>query len=240
MRSIGAVGLGAVAGGHHGVEQLLGRIACDGTIFVVQVVVGFEHHRHGMVTNHAVGFVAGQFPHGQLAPLLEVFHGGVDEVDGAFGLNLSEQRVQGAVGVPEGEDGVDLAALVDHVDLSVSATIAAVLVAPEVRGRHTMVEGGIEAALLLLASTVHTQLAEGFFPGLVGRLTGTLEVLVLGGNQVADGTVDIHPADSHLELHLLGGGQLHPCLRRVVAHHHAHEGHVGLNGEIEMLVGIPC
>ena len=159
-----------------------------------------------MVTNHAVGLVAGQFPHGQLAPLLEVFHGGVDEVDGALGLNLSEQRVQGAVGVPEGEDGVDLATLVDHVDLSVGATVAAVLIAPEVRCRQTMVEGGIETALLFLASTVHTQLAEGFLPSLVGRLTGTLEVLVLGGNQVADSSVDIHPADGHLELHLLGSG----------------------------------
>ena len=121
---------GAVAGGHHGLEQLLGRVASEGAVGFSEMDIGFEHHGHGMVAYHAVRLVAGQLPHGQLTTLLEVLHGGVDEVDGALGLYLCQQGVQGTVGVPQREDRVHFPTLVGDMYLTVGATITAVHVTP--------------------------------------------------------------------------------------------------------------
>ena len=238
--TIGALGLGAVACGHHGVEQLLGGVSGKCAVGLCEVDICLEHHRHRMVAYHAVRLVTCQFPHRQLAALLVILHSGVYEVHRAFGFYLRQQRMQGAVGVPEREDGVDLPTLVGHVNLAVGAAVAAVLVAPQVGCCHAVVEGGVEAAALLLGAAVDLQLAEGILPSLAGGDASALEVLVLGGDEVAYGAVDVDAADGHHQLHLLGGGQLDVGLRRVVAHHHTFEGHVRADGEEEVLVGVPC
>ena len=205
-----------------------------------QIDICLEYHRHSVVAYHAVGFVAGEFPHGEFAALLEVLHGGVDEVDGAFGLNLRQQGVQGAVGVPEGEDGVDLAARVDGVYLVVGAAIAAVDVAPKVGRRHAMVEGGVEAALLLVGTTFHAQLAEGGFPDAVSTLSGLIKVFIFSSVEVAYSALDVYTADGHLQLHLLGvWGQMKNSLCRIVAVMHNLERHTAADSIVQVLVGVP-
>ena len=155
LRGVGAVGLGAVAGGHHGVEQLLRRVARQCAVLLVQVVVGLKHHRHCVITNHAVRLMAGQLPHGQFAALLPVLHGGIDEVHRALRLNLRQERVQRAVGVPQREHSVHFSTLIGHMYLSVGAAVASVLVTPQVGRGHAVVKCRIEATLLLFAAAIH-------------------------------------------------------------------------------------
>ncbi len=238
--------LGAVARRHHSTQQLYGTIACQHTgrfprhTPVISKLRGFKYHRDGVIANHAMRLVRSQFPHGQLAALLEVLHGGIDEVDGALGLNARQQRMQGAVGVPQREDGVNLAAAVGHMNLVVGAAVAAVGVAPEVGRRHAMVQCGVEAALLLFRATFHLQLAEGGLPGAVGTLTGTLEVLIFGGVEVGNGAVDVHTADGHLKLmHFRAVRQKDNGLCGVGIEEHLRQIVVATDGEKEMLVGIP-
>ena len=234
------MGFGAVAGGHHSGEHLLGGIARKGAVGLSQVDIGLEHHRDGVVANHAMGLVAGEFPHGEFATLLKVLHGGVDEVDGALGLNLRQQRMQGAVGVPEGEDGVDLAAGVDGVNLVVGAAVASVGVAPEVGRGHAVIESGVEAAFLFIGAAFHAQLAEGGLPDAVGTAMGGVEVVVLGGIEVTNGAWDIDTADGHLQLHFLCPfGEHEKRLRIVLVHTHGFKRHGAADGEVQVLVGVP-
>ena len=75
-----------------------------------------------------------------------------------------------------------------------------------------MVEGCVEAALLLSGASFHAQLAESRLPCAVGTLAGSVEVRVPGSIKILDGAFDVDAADSHLQLQLLDIGQLHPCL----------------------------
>ena len=241
LGSVGAVGLGTVAGRHHSIEQLLGGIARQRAILLGQMDIGLEHHRHSVVPYHAVRLVAGQLPHGQLAALLEIFHGGVDKVDRAFRFNLRQQRVQGTVGVPKREDGVDFAAGVDGVNLVVSTAVATISIAPEVGRGHAMVQGGVEAAFLLLRATFHFQLAEGGLPSAVGSLSGFVEGLVFRSIEIIDGALNVHAADGHLQLKTFSiVRQVNNGKRRVFIEEDLGEVGIATDGEVQVLVGVPC
>ena len=60
-----------------------------------------------------------------------------------------------------------------------------------------------------------------------------------GGEEVADGAADVDAADGHLELHLLGVGEVDVGLGGVVAHDDALDGDVAADGVEELLVGVP-
>ena len=149
--------------------------------------------------------------------------------------------MQGPVGVPEGEDSVDLATRVDGVNLVVGATVATISVAPKIRRSHAMVESGVEAALLFIGAALHAQLTEGRLPSAVGTTAGSVEVLVFGGTEVIDSALDIDAADGHLQFHLLGAtGQEQNCLGRIITHSNSFDRYTAADGEMKMLVGIPC
>ena len=138
----GAAQDGQVAGGHHCVEQLLAGI-------LVKAVEDAGAHRveddaDGVIAYHTVCFVAGQLPHCQLAAVAVVVEHREDEVVAALRLDDVEQRMQGAVGVPDREDGVLVASfgLLDGVAVGVAVLhcqIASVGVAVEIGRCHTVI-----------------------------------------------------------------------------------------------------
>ena len=88
--------------------------------------VGVEDDRNGMVADHTPGLESGQLPDGQHSTLTIVLEERVEEILGALPVNDVEQWMQGPVGVPQGEDRIDLLALLHDLNAAVHSAVAAV------------------------------------------------------------------------------------------------------------------
>lgn len=98
-----AVVRAVVGAGDHGIERFVGIEAADA------FHEGVGNHRHGVVADHAPGFQAVERPDGQDAVGALAARGeqGIDHVAAALRrLHQGQQRMQGAVGVPEREGGI--------------------------------------------------------------------------------------------------------------------------------------
>ena len=113
--------------------------------------VGIDDDRHGVIADHAPGLVALQRPDRQqmIDALVVMGQHRVDHVGVALGLNQGEQRMLGAIGVPERKDRVVGEAL-GAMDVLVEAAILPGHVLVEVRRRKGMVHGRVEGLLVLL------------------------------------------------------------------------------------------
>ena len=97
-----------------------------------------------MIANHTPSFVRREFPHGQVAALLELIHESVQEIAAALFVDDVEQRVQGTISIPQGKDRVHLVNTVSFVNLMILATITAIQVRIEIRRRKAMIQRCIE------------------------------------------------------------------------------------------------
>ena len=110
---------------------------------------GIGQHRHGVVADHAPVFVGVVAPDGQHAvdALVGVGEHAFDEVGRLVRLGEVDPRMQGAIGVPEGKDGV-VGEAVRCVDVLVQTAVPAVHVLVEDRTEHAVVEGRAEGGQL--------------------------------------------------------------------------------------------
>ncbi len=92
---------------------------------------------HGMVADHAPGFVGCQLPYRQQPALVVNVEHGVDKVSRAFLLDDGEQRVQGPEGVPERKNGIHLPLCA--VNLHVVPPVTAVCIGIQVWCKECMV-----------------------------------------------------------------------------------------------------
>ena len=131
-------------------------------------------HGHARVANHAVGLIAHEVPHGELALLLVDVDEGLAYVGKHLGMQDGHQGVGSAVGVPKREGRIvgELAL----VYLQVGATVLAVDVAEDGRGGHRMVERGIEYRARILVVGLDLHAGELFLPSLVGLANDGIEV----------------------------------------------------------------
>ena len=120
-------------------------------------------------------------------------------------LHDGEQGVQGAVGVPQGEDGV-VGESVGGVDVLVQAAVAAVDVLVDHGAEHGVVEGRVEDRLPVVVQGLDSDPAQLAVPGGAGLGPGGVEVPAgsLGG-QVGQGAGPAHRRQGHLDLQLLAG-----------------------------------
>ena len=157
------MGLGAVGGGNHGLEQF--HAACGGPLVKETGDLCIEYYRNTVVSNHAVGFVSSEFPHGQFAARLVLEKHGIYPVFGNLGLDDGHERVQGTVSVPERKDGIDR--FVGGADAVVHGTVASIHVAPQIGRCVAVIEGSIEVALFGAGATFYLDLAKCLLPALV-------------------------------------------------------------------------
>ena len=129
-------------------------------------------HGHARVANHAVGLIAHEVPHGELALLLVDVDEGLAYVGKHLGMQDGHQGMGSAVGVPKREGRIvgELAL----VYLQVGATVLAV--AEDGRGGHRMVERGIEYRARILVVSLDLHAGELFLPSLVGLANDGIEV----------------------------------------------------------------
>ena len=169
----------------HSEEQLFHLLVGEGD----SLHPGVSYHGNGVIAYHAVRFVAVKFPDRQLAAFAVDAEEGVEEVFGAFLLDDAEERVQGAVGVPQREDGVLLVLLAD-VHLAVHSAIFAVDVREEAGGDSGVIQGGVERRELLFCLedgavgashavlSLHLNLVEELVPGCFGACVCLAELLL--------------------------------------------------------------
>ena len=185
-----------------------------------------------MVAAHAPAFVCHQVPDGQQvqgALLLDAYHA-LSHVSALPGLDEVEQRVLGAIGVPEGEDGV-VGEAVGLVDLHVTTAVLAVDIHVDGRVDHRVVERGVEEGFLVVAA-LYLQSQELFLP----TVRGLLAQLVEGkpgslGLQVGEGSALTDGRECHLDGQLTAGRQLQLEVGGYLA-----SGHVG---EVVVYVVLP-
>ena len=178
--------------GLHGFQGELGVVAAN----ALEPGVGDE--RNGVVADHAVGFVGGQFPHRQAAAVAVVGQGGGHEIASAFALHEGEQGVGGAVGVPQGKHRV-LVAVRGGVGLQVEAAVASVGIAEQVGGDEAVVDGGGHDGQAFVAGS-DAKWGQGFRPGQAGFLAGGGKVEVGPfGRQIALCTVVVHGRNADLD-----------------------------------------
>ena len=102
-------------------------------------------------------------PDGKLALLLINGQHGIDDIVYAFGLDEGHQGIEGAIGIPEGEDGIIIKRRLFN-NLTISAAVAAVVIVVEGGRDHGVIKGGIENFLLGGVGGLHFYFPEGLFP----------------------------------------------------------------------------
>ncbi|MNV25616.1 hypothetical protein D3C71_1167180 [compost metagenome] len=134
-----------VGGGHHGIQRLVRIETTDA------LEVGIGDHRHGVVADHAPGFLAVERPHRQHAVGAVVLVGEqrIDEVAVALlRLHQGQQRMQRTVGVPQRESGIVGVAL-GAMDGVVRAAVVAIAVHEHGRPKQAVVQRGVGAAAVV-------------------------------------------------------------------------------------------
>ncbi len=185
---------GPGGGGDQGLQRLrdveIGEAAGDGV----------RDHGGGVVADHAVGLVAPEFPDGQFAGLVVDGQEGLEEVVAPLGLELPEERVLGAEGVPEREHGVALPAL-GAVYPAVHSAVFAVRVGVQRGVDARVVEGGVEAPEVLLVAPGAGEFAQVGLPGGLGPGAQFFERGTLLGLEVQPGVLLAHGGDAHADAH---------------------------------------
>ena len=124
------------------------------------------------------------------------------------------ERVLGAEGVPQREDGVvGVGGIL--TDLLIHATVASIDVAGEVRGNGAVIERGVEDLPLVVAAAGDLDVPELFLPLLLGFRDHAVEIPSGDfGHQIALGPVHVYRADAnlHQDLLVLVGRKLQLCL----------------------------
>ena len=168
---------------------------------------GVGQDRDGVVAAHAPVFVAHVAPDrehavGALLLMADHRHG---HISGLLGLHQREQRMFGAVGVPQREDGIVREAI-GLVDLPVETAVLAVHVHVYRRVDHRVVVGRVEHRFLVLG-TIDLNAFQFAVPGLGGHGPEGVEILPLRFRlQVLPGALHAHgrQGDLHLQ-HGVGG-----------------------------------
>ena len=135
-------------------------------------------HRHGVVPDHAIGLVAGEFPDRQPATLAILREERLDEVARALGLEDRVQRVRGTERVPQREHGV-LRPTLGDMHLAVATAIAAIHIGVQVRLQHRVVERGVEGRVLRGRGSCHLDARQGAPPRRTRPRADGLEVPAL-------------------------------------------------------------
>ena len=189
------------------------RVQRLGGVDVQSLREGVGEHRDGMVAAHApvlVAHVAPDRQHVMRALLLVAYHRD-RHVTRLHGFHQRQERMFGAVGIPERKDGV-IGESVGLVDFPVEAAVAPVHIHIDRRIDHRMIIGGIEHRLLVLAALDGDalQFAVPCFgsrgPDLVETAAGSLGAQVLQRSFHAHG----RQGDLHLQDGLLRGVELQP------------------------------
>ena len=105
--------------------------------------------RRAVVSDHAVGLIAGEFPDRKFPAFPPDGEHGLDKVHGPVRLDFGQQRMQAAERIPKGKDRVALPAF-GFVHLAVHAPVFAIDIGIEGRVDGRVVQGGVESGAMLL------------------------------------------------------------------------------------------
>ena len=104
---------------------------------------GLGYHGCGVVSDHAVGLPAAEFPYRQLAALPPDGQEGTQEVLRPLRLNQRQHRMQGSESIPEGKYGIAVKSL-RPVHLPVHSPVFPADIGEEIRGYGRVVQCSIE------------------------------------------------------------------------------------------------
>jgi hypothetical protein len=124
---------------------------------------GVGDDRDGVIADHGVGLVGGQFPDRKPAALLVLGKERLDELACPLRLDEVQTRMRGAKGVPEREDRV-LVSVRRPVKLPVHPPVTAVHVRVEIRRQETVVESRVEDGPLGLGAPLDPDVVQGLVP----------------------------------------------------------------------------
>ena len=157
---------------------------------------GVGHEGDGVVAGHTGSVVAVQLPHGEQSALPVFLQQGADVLLVGLGVDDGVQRVQGAVGVPQGEDGIHRPGGVTLMHLQVHAEVAAVGVLEQIGGYVAVVQGGIEDGAVLGVVSGDVDFTEGLLPFVLGLGLYPLKIPTgLFGEQVVPGAGLVNGGD---------------------------------------------
>ena len=210
--------------GYHGLERTTGiKIA-------IPFIPRIGNHRYGMVPDHAVGFVVGQFPNGQSSAAIGVIQHSFYYVGIEFRPAQAVQGMCSPVGIPKRENGIrsKVLRLACLVSLVVHAAKTPIHIGKQVGCRQGVINGGIKNGSLSSSAAANRDPGKRFPPNGFG-LTAQCSP-VKGGDfcsEIAGGSFQVYGGNCNLEEDRIRlgcrrfSGKLHDrfiALMRVPAH----------------------
>ena len=150
-----------------GFERLFGVKVSD----AFQVSIHYDGN--GVITNHHISLPAIQVPQRQRSALFIEFQESFDHIVCPFGFGVGEERMSGAISVPQREGRI-VRPSVRLVDLLIRAIVGTVHVAIDCRGDHGMIECGVELHHIVRIRTLYL-----YFGQLLVPFTGRLCLIVV-------------------------------------------------------------
>ena len=129
-----------------------------------------------MIPNHAIGFVGCKFPNRQTPGLLVLLQEGHHKIPCSLGGQPGPKRMQGAVGIPQGEHRVVIKTL-GTVDQAIPSTVTTIGIACQTGVNHATVQSRVKSPYSCSIRVFNFDHPQGLVPGLSGGGLQTLPYL---------------------------------------------------------------